>query len=65
MGKLRVICPRCMVDGATISVDLDDGEALRCHDCDETYSVTEVRELIASWGPLLVWLDLHPSKTAK
>lgn len=33
-----------------------------CPRCSEEYTVSEVRKLIASWGPILAWLDTHPSK---
>jgi uncharacterized protein (DUF983 family) len=55
------ICPRCGED-VGIRVGLDDGETLTCTSCDAEYTVQDVRDLIACWGPLLVWLDAHPSK---
>ena len=61
---MNTICPKCLED-ATQRIDLGDGDTVTCTGCDEEYSVDAVRKLIASWGPLLGWLDAHPSKNVK
>ena len=58
---LPTICPRCGED-CLISVALHDGDTLTCTGCDEGYTVDDVRALVASWGPLLAWLDAHPAR---
>ena len=50
MTPLKTICPKCMAD-ATIHVNLTDGDAVTCQDCNEEYTVTDVRALVESWGP--------------
>ena len=60
---MKTICPQCM-ENAVITVDLDTGSDLLCTDCDAEYKLDDVRVMIASWGPLLVWLDAHPARTA-
>lgn len=59
---MKPICPKCLDPEAAVSVDLGDGESLCCAGCDQPYTVAEVREMIASWGPILVWLDAHPAR---
>lgn len=56
-----VICPKCG-EAAEVVVNVADGEACACSGCGEAYTVADVRAIIASWGPLLAWLDSHPAK---
>ena len=60
---MTTICPKCL-GHATIRIDLDDGETCTCSECEEEFAVSDVRALVASWGPLLAWLDSHPAKKA-
>ena len=48
-------------DGA---VDVADGDTCLCDSCGDEFTVADVRNLIASWGPLLAWLDAHPARKA-
>ncbi|VTU02456.1 unnamed protein product [Gemmataceae bacterium] len=57
-----VTCPKCLSEAA-VSLDLDDGDTLRCPECDEAYSVAEVVAVIQSWSKLLPWLLSHPART--
>ncbi len=50
------------MEETAITLDVCDGDTLRCGGCEEEFTVDAVRELIASWGPLLAWVDLHPSR---
>ena len=58
---MKTICPKCLND-ETIRVNLDDGETLTCTGCDEEFTADDLRELVASWLPLLAWLDSHPAR---
>lgn len=59
---MPVTCPKCLSEAA-VSLDLDDGDTLRCPECDETYSVAEVEAVVASWARLLPWLKAHPARS--
>ncbi len=59
---MNLICPRCMSE-AVVRLDLDDGDTLTCHECDESYTVAEVDALVAGWTRLLPWLLTHPART--
>lgn len=59
---MTVTCPKCLVDGSHVTVDLDDGDTLRCQDCEEQYTVAEIEAIVVSWSKLLPWLKAHPSR---
>lgn len=58
-----VICPKCG-EPATVRVEVSGGEECVCDMCEAEYTIDEVRRMIASWGPFLAWLDLHPARKA-
>jgi len=58
----NLVCPKCG-EAATVRVDVLGGDSCRCDGCEEEYTIADVRALVASWGPLLAWLDSHPAKT--
>lgn len=60
---MQVICPRCMTE-ASVTLDLDDGDTLRCPECSEEYTVGDVADLVDCWAKLLPWLRAHPARTA-
>ena len=58
---MNVICPRCLCSSA-ITLDVTDGDSLHCPECDEDYTLTDVVELVESWGKVLPWLMAHPAR---
>lgn len=58
---MTLICPKCLTD-ACITLDLDDGDTLRCNDCEEEYTVEDVSALVESWSKLLPWIKQHPAR---
>jgi hypothetical protein len=59
---MMVTCPKCLTEGATVTLDLDDGDTLRCQECEESYSVADVEAVVACWSKLLPWLRAHPAR---
>jgi hypothetical protein len=59
---MRVICPQCLVE-AVITVDVTDGDSLKCSECDSEYSADDVKNMIESWATILPWLLSHPART--
>jgi uncharacterized protein (DUF983 family) len=55
-------CPRCGEANASFDLNLADGDTLHCQDCDESFSVVEVRDLVKRWGRLLLWIDSMPGE---
>lgn len=55
-----VVCPKCMAE-ASITLDVNDGDTLRCLDCEEEYSLSDVEAVVESWARLLPWLKAHPA----
>lgn len=56
-------CPRCGQEEATVSIDLHDltdPEAIQCRDCDATFGIEEVRDIVAKWQRVLLWIDSAP-----
>lgn len=47
----------------TVRVDVANGEDCLCASCDQEFTVREVRDPIASWGPVLARPDSHPAET--
>lgn len=56
-GYLR--CPLC-AEEAVIRLDLDDLEHLTCGSCDESFTLDDVRDMIARWQRVLNWIDACP-----
>jgi hypothetical protein len=61
---MTLICPCCMEEDATITLDLTDGDSLHCESCNADYAVADVQKVIDSWSKLLGWLAQHPARTA-
>lgn len=61
-------CPRCGNGEVGISVRLDclDGgdDAFECEQCSETFSISDIENLIAKWSKLLSWIDAAPDMEA-
>ena len=55
-------CPKCGEESATIDLNLADADTLHCQECDTTFSVMDVKSLIARWTPILAWIDAMPSE---
>lgn len=47
---------------ADITVNVNDGEALHCPECDEYFSLTAVIACVESWSKILPWLKSHPAR---
>lgn len=63
MKNVLLPCPRCGEQSACISLNLfslEDGEGAHCHECDTTWDIDEVREIMRRWAPILKWLDAMP-----
>lgn len=58
-GFSELPCPKCGEQDA-ITVNLYDVEDLHCSECDTDFSLQEIRELLAAWGPVVKWLDTAP-----
>lgn len=61
---MDVVCIRCG-DATNVTVDLDDGDTLRCQECEESFTVGEVEAVVECWAKLLPWLRLHPARQMK
>ena len=57
-------CPRCMEQEANISLylgDLGSGYTeLKCNECEEAFSIGDIRNLFDRWVPVLRWIDSAP-----
>lgn len=56
------MCPKCMRPDATVRLNVNDGDTLTCFECDEEFTVSDVRTLVDSWAKLLPWLESHPAR---
>lgn len=52
-------CPRCLATGM-VRLDLSDLDTCACTECDEEFTLADVRGLIAAWAPVLAWIDSAP-----
>jgi transcription elongation factor Elf1 len=59
---MTVTCPKCLAE-ACVTVDVEDGDTLRCPECEESYSLADVVSVIQSWSKVLPWLLSHPART--
>jgi hypothetical protein len=55
---LLLPCPRCGEASATIRLELADMDTCVCVDCDETFSLTDVRDWISRWSRVIRWVEL-------
>jgi hypothetical protein len=54
-------CPKCGEESATIDLNLSDCDTLHCQECDATFTVADVRNVIARWQPILAWMEAMPT----
>jgi hypothetical protein len=54
-------CIKCGEE-CCLSLDLNDLETVRCPECDNEYTLEEVRKVIGQWARLLAWVDLAPAR---
>lgn len=52
-------CPRCG-EVCGIALDLDDLETCRCRECEENFTLDDVRAITKAWAPVLAWIDSSP-----
>jgi hypothetical protein len=56
-------CPKCL-NSAAVAVHLDDlgaADCCRCAECEESFALADVRELVERWRPVLLWLATCPA----
>ncbi|MBV8094432.1 MAG: hypothetical protein JO110_14645 [Acetobacteraceae bacterium] len=58
---LSLPCPLCGEADADIYLSLADGDTCRCGSCDNEFTLTDVRNLMAKWQKVLTWMDTMPS----
>jgi hypothetical protein len=63
---VQLPCPRCAEPSANISLQMwtledQDGENFVCAECNETFSLNTIRELVRCWGPMVAWLEQIPT----
>lgn len=54
-------CPRCETVDARIQLDLDDMNSLFCRECEEVFTVANMRFLHVRWACALEWIDRAPT----
>jgi len=59
---LLLPCPLCGEQQATIELHLSDLDTCHCLECDNEFTLADVRKLIASWQAVLCWIDSAPSQ---
>lgn len=63
--SITLPCPRCGDGDASIAVSLSHlapgDDTFHCHNCDQDFGITEVRDLVRRWAPILRWLDAIPA----
>ena len=62
-GFEGLACIKCGVAG-NISIDLPDltgSGSIHCYECDETFSLDEVREVMEAWAKVIAWVGLAPT----
>jgi hypothetical protein len=57
---LTLPCPKCGEEDAAVSLHLDDGETLHCRDCDNEFTLDDIRNFITRWQAVLAWVDAMP-----
>lgn len=63
--NLQVLCPFCADADATLSLDLNDLNAITCSACDEVFSAQaayeRAAELAARWASVVEWIGRAPT----
>lgn len=58
-------CLMCGAESAQITLSLEDGETLRCSECENEYQLEDVKTRVESiqdkWVPLIAWIETIPS----
>lgn len=53
----NVTCIRCGNADATVTLNLDDCDTFRCTECEEEWSVEDVREHVIFWARVIKWVE--------
>lgn len=56
-GFTDLSCPLCGSINSIISLQLDDCETLSCSECEEEFTVTDIRVKVMSWAKFITWID--------
>lgn len=56
-------CPMCEDGGATMRLGLDDVNTFHCTECENEFTVNDVRSFIRAWEPVLEWIKTAPPRT--
>ena len=63
MGFPGLACIKCgEVD--TVAMDLDDCSTFRCRECENEFTLEDVRASVTAWQRVLAWLDSVPCEVA-
>ena len=61
---MELHCIRCG-QSAAIKLDLDDCDLLTCPECDEEFSVDDVRQHCEAWMRMVAWIETSPARKGK
>lgn len=59
---MKLPCPKCGEQEAMIQLDLDDGQTCSCRECDDEFSLDDVREFIGRWAKMIAWIETMPAE---
>jgi hypothetical protein len=60
-GFVGLKCVHCGNAGG-VSLSLYDLDTVHCTECDDEYTLSEVRDTIDQWAQVLAWRDLAPPR---
>lgn len=59
---IQLPCPRCGEKDANVALYMAEGDLFQCQECEEEFSVEDIRQILAFWGPVVKWLDAMPTR---
>jgi hypothetical protein len=57
---LLLPCPMCGNQEAVIHLNLADADGCKCQECDEEFTIDDVRGLIEKWTKVIKWVEMMP-----
>ena len=56
-------CLKCGATEGQLTLDVRDGDTLRCDQCNDEFTLADVEQTLAAWTAALPWLKSHPART--
>ena len=59
---MQLPCIRCGEPQANIHLHLEDGDTFTCQECENSFTLDDVRKVLAMWPKVVAWVEAMPTR---